>query len=229
MKRLILLVGLILALGLPAMAQTPISTSGMPIPAAAMPQTTTTPSAVAPVASCVPVNVGAAYVKVGGQDGTMIEAAHPITSCARKVVGSIGFVDLLVPKSDASIYLVGGRGDIPFANVFPKADPIIQKLGLFGGCGMGTAVLNPANAPTTNHFAYGCQGGFTASPGSLFGASVQIEAGGGFVGYDGHVYTANTIGNLSSQVQALVMFNIGNNSTTSAAQAKANAPVAPAK
>jgi len=189
----------------------PVSTSGMPIPAAAMPQIA--PVSTPLVASCSQVNIGVDYVHFtsGGKSfsGTMEEAAHPFTDCSKKFIGSAGFVMIQIPGANTSFYMIGPRVDMPLANIFPKIDAALKSLVLFGGFGLGTAQVSPPNAAQTNHFAYGFQGGLAVIPGSIFGASTQFEVKGGIVGYNRNVFRANTLSDVSSQFAAAVVFNLG--------------------
>lgn len=228
MKRILLTLALLIAV--PCFAQTGVSTSGMPIPAAASPQAATAPVSTPVVASCSVANVGVEYAHFSnGMSGTMEEATHPLTSCAKKYILSLGFAMIQVPAANTSFYLIGPRVDIPLAAIFPKIDPAFSSLIIYGGAGLGTAQVSPPNVAQTNHFSFGAHGGVAISPGSLFGVSTQFGVEGGVVGYNGNVFRATVLPNAAGQIAALVTFNIGPNQTTSAAQAKANAPVAPAK
>src|SRR5208282_2084477 len=137
MKKLLTLAVLALILAAPCFAQVPVSTSGMPIPAAALPQVTTPPASTPVVPSCAVANVGVEFVQfVSGKksmSGTMEEAAHPFTSCARKYIVSLGFAMVQVPGANTSYYLIGPRIDFPLANIFPKIDPVFSSLSVYGG------------------------------------------------------------------------------------------------
>jgi hypothetical protein len=185
----------------------PVSTSGMPIPAAQA----ATPASTPVVPSCSLVNIGVSYIHFGnGMSGTMEEAAHPFTNCAvHKYILSLGFAMIQIPGANTSFYLIGPRLDFPLVKYFPKIDPLISSLTPFVGGGFGTAQVAPSNIPQSNHFAYGFHGGVTASPGSLFGVNTTVSIEGGLVGYGGHTFRANTLPDLSGQVSAAVMFNLG--------------------
>ena len=197
-------------LAVPCFAQIPISSSGMPIPAAAVPQTATTPPSTPVVASCSQINVGTEYIHFSnGMSGTMVEAAHPLTSCAKKYILSIGYAQVMVPAANTSFYLMGPRMDVPLSAFTKSLDPALQSIVFFGGAGLGTAQVVPPNVAQANHFAYGLHGGVAVSPGSIFGASVQLQIEAGLVGYNRTVFRASTLPGTSAQFAAGVMFNIG--------------------
>jgi len=202
-------------LAAPCFAQTPISTSGMPIPSAAVPQTT--PPSTPVVASCSQINVGTEYIHFSnGMSGTMVEAAHPLTSCAKKYILSVGYAQVMVPGANTSFYLMGPRVDVPLSSLSKNLDAALQSIVFFGGAGLGTAQVAPPNAEQTNHFSYGLHGGVAVSPGSIFGASVQLQIEAGVVGYNGHTFRATTLPGTSAQFAAGVMFNIGQKAATPA-------------
>jgi len=222
MKKILVLLALLLAA--PCFAQTPVSTSGMPIPAATAP-----PVSTPVVASCAQANVGVEYVHFSnGMSGTMEEAAHPITSCARKYIVSIGFAGIQVPAASTSFYLIGPRVDVPLSSFTKTSDAFLQSLVFFGGAGFGTAQVSPPNIAQTNHFAYGFHGGVAVSPGSLFGVSTQFQIEGGIVGYGGHTFRASTLPDASGQIAAAVVFNLGSKAppapAPAASAAKAKTP-----
>ena len=207
MRKLVLLVAL--AFAVPCFAQVPVSTSGMPIPAAAVPQTTQ-PTSTPVVPSCAQANVGVQYIHFSnGMSGTMEEAAHPLGDCTKKYILSLGFAMIQVPAANTSFYLIGPRIDLPLVKYFPKIDPAFSTTTLFGGAGLGTAQVAPPNIAQTNHFAYGLHGGISISPGSIFGVSTQFQVEAGMVGYNKTVFRATTLPDVAGQVSAAVLFNIG--------------------
>ena len=214
MKRLILALGLLVAV--PLFAQGPANVASLPD--APQPQSApATPASIPLVASCAQANIGVEYAHFSnGMSGTMEEAAHPFTSCTRKWIGSLGFAMIQVPAANTSFYLIGPRVDVSLSNIWPKIDPALSSFVLFGGAGLGTAQVSPPNVAQTNHFAYGLHGGVAVSPGSLFGVSTQFQIEAGLVGYNGTVFRATVLPNASGQVAAAVVFNIGSKAPAAA-------------